>query len=418
MASTEADVFDRLGRGLSAFGAWIDERFPMTKLIKEHATEYYASKNFNIWYGFGVIATFVLVLQLVTGIFLTMNYKPSAAEAFGSVEYIMRDVNWGWLIRYLHSTGASAFFIVVYLHMFRGLLYGSYKKPRELVWIIGMFIYLTLMAEAFFGYLLPWGNMSYWGAQVIVTLMGSVPFVGDELAEWIRGDFYISDITLNRFFAFHVIAVPLMLLLLVVVHIMALHEVGSNNPDGIEIKEHKGPNGKPIDGVAFHPYHTSKDLVIVIVFLIVFSAVVFFAPDMGGYFLEHANFEPADPLRTPEHIAPVWYFTPFYAILRAVPNERIGVALMGLAVLLPFFLPWLDRCRVKSIRYRSWIYKLALMSFAVTFIALGYLGLQPPTTLVARLSLTFTILYFAFFVVMPFYTVREKTKPVPTRVTW
>jgi ubiquinol-cytochrome c reductase cytochrome b subunit len=418
MASTEADVFERLGRGLSAFGAWIDERFPMTKLIKEHATEYYASKNFNVWYGFGVIATFVLVLQLVTGIFLTMNYKPSAAEAFGSVEYIMRDVDWGWLIRYLHSTGASAFFIVVYLHMFRGLLYGSYKKPRELVWIIGMFIYLALMAEAFFGYLLPWGNMSYWGAQVIVTLFGSVPWVGDELAEWIRGDFYISDITLNRFFAFHVIAVPLMLLLLVVVHIMALHEVGSNNPDGIEIKEHKGPNGKPIDGVAFHPYHTSKDLVIVIVFLIVFSAVVFFAPDMGGYFLEHANFEPADPLRTPEHIAPVWYFTPFYAILRAVPNERIGVALMGLAVLLPFFLPWLDRCRVKSIRYRSGFYKIALMTFAVTFVTLGYLGLQPPTTLVARLSLTFTILYFAFFVVMPFYTVREKTKPVPTRVTW
>ena len=418
MASTEADVFDRLGRGLSALGAWIDARFPMTKLIKEHATEYYASKNFNVWYGFGVIATFVLVLQLVTGIFLTMNYKPSAAEAFGSVEYIMRDVDWGWLIRYLHSTGASAFFIVVYLHMFRGLLYGSYKKPRELVWIIGMFIYLALMAEAFFGYLLPWGNMSYWGAQVIVTLFGSVPWVGDELAEWIRGDFYISDITLNRFFAFHVIAVPLMLLLLVVVHIMALHEVGSNNPDGIEIKEHKGPNGKPIDGVAFHPYHTSKDLVIVIVFMIVFAAVVFFAPDMGGYFLEHANFEPADPLRTPEHIAPVWYFTPFYAILRAVPNERIGVALMGLAVLLPFFLPWLDRCRVKSIRYRSGFYKIALMAFAVTFVALGYLGLQPPTTLVARLSLTFTILYFAFFVVMPFYTVREKTKPVPTRVTW
>jgi len=418
MASTEADVFDRLGRGLSALGAWIDARFPMTKLIKEHATEYYASKNFNVWYGFGVIATFVLVLQLVTGIFLTMNYKPSAAEAFGSVEYIMRDVDWGWLIRYLHSTGASAFFIVVYLHMFRGLLYGSYKKPRELVWIIGMFIYLALMAEAFFGYLLPWGNMSYWGAQVIVTLFGSVPWVGDELAEWIRGDFYISDITLNRFFAFHVIAVPLMLLLLVVVHIMALHEVGSNNPDGIEIKEHKGPNGKPIDGVAFHPYHTSKDLVIVIVFMIVFAAVVFFAPDMGGYFLEHANFEPADPLRTPEHIAPVWYFTPFYAILRAVPNERIGVALMGLAVLLPFFLPWLDRCRVKSIRYRSGFYKITLMTFAVTFVALGYLGLQPPTTLVARLSLTFTILYFAFFVVMPFYTVREKTKPVPTRVTW
>jgi ubiquinol-cytochrome c reductase cytochrome b subunit len=418
MASTEADVFDRLGRGLSALGAWIDARFPMTKLIKEHATEYYASKNFNFWYGFGVIATFVLVLQLVTGIFLTMNYKPSAADAFASVEYIMRDVEWGWLIRYLHSTGASAFFIVVYLHMFRGLIYGSYKKPRELVWIIGMFIYLALMAEAFFGYLLPWGNMSYWGAQVIVSLFGAVPVIGNDLAEWIRGDFYISDITLNRFFAFHVIAVPLMLLLLVVVHIMALHEVGSNNPDGIEIKEHKGPDGRPLDGVAFHPYHTSKDLVIVIVFLIVFSAVVFFAPDMGGYFLEHANFEPADPLRTPEHIAPVWYFTPFYAILRAVPNKLLGVALMGSAVLLLFFLPWLDRCRVKSIRYRSTIYKLALMGFAITFIALGYLGLQPATGAVPRLSLIFTILYFAFFALMPFYTRHEKTKPVPTRVVW
>jgi ubiquinol-cytochrome c reductase cytochrome b subunit len=418
MASTEADVFDRLGRGLSALGAWIDARFPMTKLIKEHATEYYASKNFNFWYGFGVIATFVLVLQLVTGIFLTMNYKPSSAEAFASVEYIMRDVEWGWLIRYLHSTGASAFFIVVYLHMFRGLLYGSYKKPRELVWIIGMFIYLALMAEAFFGYLLPWGNMSYWGAQVIVSLFGAVPVIGNDLAEWIRGDFYISDITLNRFFAFHVIAVPLMLVLLVVVHIMALHEVGSNNPDGIEIKEHKGPDGHPIDGVAFHPYHTSKDLVIVIIFLIVFSAVVFFAPDMGGYFLEHANFEPADPLRTPEHIAPVWYFTPFYAILRAVPNKLVGVALMGSAVLLLFFLPWLDRCRVKSIRYRSTIYKLALTGFAITFVALGYLGLQPATGAVPRLSLIFTILYFAFFALMPFYTRNEKTKPVPTRVVW
>jgi ubiquinol-cytochrome c reductase cytochrome b subunit len=417
MASTESDVFDRLSRGLTSLGGWIDERFPMTKLIKEHATEYYASKNFNIWYAFGVIATVVLVIQLVTGIFLTMNYKPSEAGAFASVEYIMRDVSWGWLIRYLHSTGASAFFIVVYLHMFRGLLYGSYKKPRELVWIIGMFIYLALMAEAFFGYLLPWGNMSYWGAQVIVSLFGAVPVIGNELAEWIRGDFYISDITLNRFFAFHVIAVPLLLVGLVVVHIMALHEVGSNNPDGIEIKQYKGPDGKPIDGVAFHPYHTSKDLVIVIVFLILFSAVVFFAPDMGGYFLEHANFEPADPLRTPEHIAPVWYFTPFYAMLRAVPDKLLGVVLMGSAVLLPFFLPWLDRCRVKSIRYRGWMYKLALGLFAVSFLALGYLGLQPATGVYTALSRVFTILYFAFFVLMPFYSRMEKTKPVPTRVT-
>ncbi|HEX5047917.1 MAG TPA: cytochrome bc complex cytochrome b subunit [Gammaproteobacteria bacterium] len=389
----------------------------MTKLIKEHATEYYASKNFNFWYGFGVIATVVLVMQLVTGIFLTMNYKPSSDDAFASVEYIMRDVEWGWLIRYLHSTGASAFFIVVYLHMFRGLLYGSYKKPRELVWIIGMFIYLCLMAEAFFGYLLPWGNMSYWGAQVIVSLFGAIPVIGNGLSEWIRGDFYISDITLNRFFAFHVIAVPLALIGLVVVHIMALHEVGSNNPDGIEIKEHKGKDGKPIDGVAFHPYHTSKDLVIVIVFLILFSAVVFFAPDMGGYFLEHANFEPANPLQTPPHIAPVWYFTPFYAMLRAVPDKLLGVVFMGSAVLLPFFLPWLDRCRVKSIRYRGWMYKVSLMVFAVTFLTLGYLGLQQPTPPVVVLCRIFTILYFAFFFLMPFYSRAEKTKPVPARVT-
>jgi ubiquinol-cytochrome c reductase cytochrome b subunit len=389
----------------------------MTKLIKEHATEYYASKNFNIWYGFGVIATVVLVMQLVTGIFLTMNYKPSAEGAFASVEYIMRDVDWGWLIRYLHSTGASAFFIVVYLHMFRGLLYGSYKKPRELVWIIGMFIYLCLMAEAFFGYLLPWGNMSYWGAQVIVSLFGAIPVIGNGLSEWIRGDFYISDITLNRFFAFHVIAVPLALVGLVVVHIMALHEVGSNNPDGIDIHEHNGPDGKPIDGVAFHPYHTSKDLVIVVIFLIAFSAVVFFVPDMGGYFLEHANFEPANQLKTPEHIAPVWYFTPFYAMLRAVPNKLLGVVLMGSAVLLPFFLPWLDRCRVKSIRYRGAIYKLALAVFAVSFLSLGYLGMQPPTGAVVTLAQIFTLLYFAFFLSMPFYSRNEKTKPVPTRVT-
>jgi ubiquinol-cytochrome c reductase cytochrome b subunit len=417
MAVREADVFDRLGRRLSDLGGWVDARFPMTKLIKEHATEYYASKNFNIWYGFGVLATVVLVLQIVTGIFLTMNYKPSAAEAFASVEYIMRDVEWGWLIRYLHSTGASAFFIVVYLHMFRGLMYGSYKKPRELVWIIGMFIYLCLMAEAFFGYLLPWGNMSYWGAQVIVSLFGAIPVVGEGLAEWIRGDFYISDITLNRFFAFHVIAVPLMLVLLVVVHIMALHEVGSNNPDGIEIKEHKDADGKPLDGVAFHPYHTSKDLVIIIVFLILFAAVVFFAPEMGGYFLEHANFEPADPLATPEHIAPVWYFTPFYAILRAVPDKLLGVVLMGGAVMLPFFLPWLDRCRVKSIRYRGWIYKIALGLFAVSFIALGYLGLQAPTPLFTGLSRFFSVIYFAFFLLMPYYSKIETTRPVPNRVT-
>jgi len=418
MATRESDMLGRLGRGFSSLGDWIDARFPMANLIKEHATEYYASKNFNFWYGFGVLASVVLVLQIVTGIFLTMNYKPAAADAFASVEYIMRDVEWGWLIRYLHSTGASAFFVVVYLHMFRALMYGSYKKPRELVWLIGMAIYLCMMAEGFFGYLLPWGNMSYWGAQVIVSLFGALPVIGEGLAEWIRGDFYISDITLNRFFAFHVIAVPLMLLLLVTVHIMALHEVGSNNPDGIEIKEHKDASGKPIDGVAFHPYHTSKDLVIIVVFLIAFSAVVFFAPEMGGYFLEYANFEPANALQTPEHIAPVWYFTPFYAILRAFPSKLGGVVLMGLAVMLPIFLPWLDRCKVRSIRYRGWSYRIALWTFAVTFLVLGYLGLMPATGGYVTAARIFTILYMAFFILMPIYTspAFEKTKPVPTRV--
>lgn len=417
MASAAPELNRRPGRRFDALLAWVDARFPMTRLLREHATQYYAAKNFNFWYGFGVLATVVLIMQFVTGIFLTMNYKPSAEEAFASVEYIMRDVDWGWLLRYLHSTGASAFFIVVYLHMFRGFMYGSYKRPRELVWLIGMFIYLCLMAEAFFGYLLPWGNMSYWGAQVIVSLFGAVPVVGEGIAEWIRGDFYISDITLNRFFAFHVIAMPLILLVLVVVHIMALHEVGSGNPDGIEIKEHRDAGGKPLDGVAFHPYHTSKDLVIIIVFFIIFSAVVFFAPDMGGYFLEHANFEPANPLQTPEHIAPVWYFTPFYAILRAVPDKLFGVVLMGGAVLLPVFMPWLDRCRVKSVRYRSWIYKTALGIFAVSFLALGWLGLQPATGLYTTFSRIFSVLYFGFFILMPFYTSYEKTKPVPIRVT-
>lgn len=418
MSTTQAQVSGRLGNQLRSLVGWIDARFPMTKMMREHATEYYASKNFNFWYGFGVLATVVLVLQIVTGIWLTTSYKPSSADAFASVEYIMRDVEWGWLLRYLHSTGASAFFVVVYLHMFRALMYGSYKKPRELIWLIGMVIYLCLMAEAFFGYLLPWGQMSYWGAQVIVSLFGAVPVVGEGLAEWIRGDFYISDITLNRFFAFHVIAVPLMLVLLVVVHILALHEVGSNNPVGIEIKENKDERGIPVDGVAFHPYHTSKDLVIIIVFLILFCGVVFFAPEMGGYFLEHANFEPADALKTPEHIAPVWYFTPFYAILRAVPSKLGGVLLMGAAVLLPFFLPWLDRCRVKSIRYRGWIYKVALGLFAISFVALGYLGLQPATGIYTNLARVFTVVYFAFFILMPFYTSWEKTKPVPQRVTW
>ncbi|MCC7259110.1 MAG: cytochrome bc complex cytochrome b subunit [Gammaproteobacteria bacterium] len=398
---------------------WIDERFPLTSLIREHATEYYAARNFNTWYVFGVLAMVVLVIQLVTGIFLTMNYKPSAEDAFASVEYIMRDVQWGWLIRYMHSTGASAFFIVVYLHMFRAMLYGSYKNPRELLWLIGMTIYLALMAEGFFGYLLPWGQMSYWGAQVIVSLFGAVPAIGADLVEWIRGDYFISDITLNRFFAFHVVAVPLVLVMLVVMHIMALHETGSLNPDGIEIKQHKDSRGIPLDGIAFHPYYTAKDLVAIVIFLALFAAVVFFAPEMGGYFLEHANFEPASMLKTPEHIAPVWYFTPFYAILRSVPSKGWGAFLMVAAIVLLFFMPWLDRCRVKSIRYRGWTYKLALGVFAVSFVALGYLGLQPATEKVyVYAARVFSALYFAFFLLMPFYTRAEKTRPVPERVAY
>ncbi|NLO80178.1 MAG: cytochrome b [Xanthomonadaceae bacterium] len=405
------------------FVAWIDERFPLTELWEEHVSKYYAPKNFNFWYFFGSLALLVLVIQIVSGIFLTMNYKPAGDLAFDSVEYIMRDVEWGWLIRYIHSTGASAFFVVVYLHMFRGLLYGSYQTPRELVWIFGMLIYLVLMAEAFMGYLLPWGQMSYWGAQVIINLFGAIPFVGEELAIWIRGDYNVSEVTLNRFFALHVIALPLVLVFLVIFHIMALHQVGSNNPDGVEIKKQKDENGIPLDGIPFHPYYTVKDIVGAVVFLIFFSAVIFFAPDFFGLFLEAPNFEPANPLVTPEHIAPVWYFTPFYAILRAVPSMAgsafPGVAAMGLAIFLLFLLPWIDRGKVRSIRYRGLGYKIALMLFAVSFVVLGYLGIQQPTpvkTLIARIC---TIYYFGYFVFLWAYTAFgwEKTKPVPERVT-
>jgi ubiquinol-cytochrome c reductase cytochrome b subunit len=417
-AITEATLMDRFSNNMSQFVDWIDARFPMTKMLKEHATEYYAAKNFNVLYVFGVLAMVVLILQLVTGIFLTMSYKPDAEKAFASVEYIMRDVEWGWLIRYMHSTGASAFFLVVYIHMFRGMMYGSYKKPRELLWIIGMLIYVALMAEGFLGYLLPWGQMSYWGAQVIVSLFGAIPGIGESVVEWIRGDYFISDITLNRFFALHVAAVPLALIMLVVVHILALHETGSLNPDGVEIKERKGPDGIPLDGIAFHPYYTAKDLVAIVIFAMMFSAVVFFAPEMGGYFLEHANFEPANPLKTPEHIAPIWYYTPFYAILRAVPSKGLGAFLMAMAIVLLFLLPWLDRCNVKSIRYRGWTFKLALTVFAVSFLALGYLGLQPAVEPYRTFTQIFTVLYFSFFVFMPVYTRLEKTKPVPERVNY
>jgi len=413
-----ARIESEIGTPKGGFMKWVDDRFPMTETMRQHVTQYYASKNFNLWYVFGVLAMVVLVIQLLTGIFLTMNYKPSASEAFASVEYIMRDVEWGWLIRYMHSTGASFFFVVVYLHMFRAMLYGSYKKPRELIWLIGMLIFFVLMAEAFAGYLLPWGQMSYWGAQVIISLFGAIPFVGEALVEIIRGDYSISDITLNRFFALHVILLPLALVGLIFVHIVALHHVGSNNPDGIEIKEKKDENGVPLDGVAFHPYHTSKDLVAIILFLIVFCSVMFFAPEMGGYFLEYANFEPANPTATPEHIAPVWYFTPFYAILRAVPSKLWGAILMAAAVLLPAFLPWLDRGRVKSIRYRGPIYKLSLALFVVSFVVLGWLGVQPAEGIYVLMARVFTIIYFAFFLLMPYYTAIDKTKPVPDRVVY
>lgn len=405
---------------------WVDARFPATKMWEDHLSKYYAPKNFNFWYFFGSLSLLVLVNQLLTGIWLTMLYNPSAEGAFASVELnMMRDVEWGWLLRYLHSTGASAFFLVVYMHMFRGLMYGSYRAPRELVWIFGMTIYLALMAEAFLGYLLPWGQMSYWGAQVIVSLFGAIPYIGEGLMEWIRGDYLISGITLNRFFALHVVALPIVLLALVVMHIIALHEVGSNNPDGVEIKKDKDENGIPKDGIPFHPYYTVHDIQAVVVFLIVFSVVVFFFPDGGGYFLEKPNFEPANPLKTPDHIAPVWYFTPFYAILRAVPDKLFGVIAMGAAIAVLFILPWIDRSPVKSIRYKGIISKVMLALFVVCFVILGICGVKQPDAHVGFLPIEMTyrvlgqictVFYFAYFVLMPFWTSKEKTKPVPERV--
>ncbi len=444
---------------------WVDNRFPASKLYKEHMSEYYAPKNFNFWYVFGSLALLVLVIQIVTGIFLTMHYKPDAALAFGSVEYIMRDVPWGWLVRYMHSTGASAFFVVVYLHMFRGLIYGSYRKPRELIWIFGCAIFLCLMAEAFMGYLLPWGQMSYWGAQVIVNLFAAIPFIGPDLALLIRGDYVVGDATLNRFFAFHVIAVPLVLLGLVAAHIIALHEVGSNNPDGVEIKAHKDANGKPLDGIPFHPYYTVHDIFAVSVFLMIFSAVIFFAPEAGGYFLEYNNFIPADSLKTPAHIAPVWYFTPYYSMLRAITSQMMyaliacvlagavlgvlkakigmlfkavivvaavaliaamlmidakfwGVLVMGGAVIILFFLPWLDNSTAKSLRYRPSWHAFLYGIFVVNFLVLGYLGIKPPSLINERVSQVGTLFYFGFFLLMPWWSRLGNFKPVPDRVTF
>jgi ubiquinol-cytochrome c reductase cytochrome b subunit len=444
--------------------AWVDSRFPLSKLFKEHMSEYYAPKNFNFWYFFGSLAIVVLVIQIVTGIFLVMNYKPDAMKAFDSVEYIMREVPWGWLIRYMHSTGASMFFVVVYLHMFRGLIYGSYQKPRELIWIFGCTIFLLLMAEAFLGYLLPWGQMSYWGAQVIINLFAAIPLIGPDLALWLRGDYVVGDATLNRFFSLHVIALPLVLVGLVAAHIIALHEVGSNNPDGIDIKNNLDATGKPVDGIPFHPYYSVHDIMGLGVFLMIFAAIVFFAPEMGGYFLEANNFIPADPLQTPSHIAPVWYFTPFYSMLRATTTPFLiplwilcavilgmviksskdirvkavcasilaalavgfyafdakfwGVVIMGGTVVILFFLPWLDKSQVRSIRYRPDFHKYIYAVFVISFVILGYLGIMPPSPLFEKISQVCTIYYLAFFFAMPWWSKMGTFKPVPDRVTF
>ena len=401
--------------------SWIDQRFPLSRVINEHLAEYYTPRNFNFWYFFGGLAVVMLIMQLVTGIFLTMHYKPDAEYAFASVEYIMRDVEWGWFIRYMHSTGASAFFVIIYLHMMRALLYGSYKGPRELIWILGMVLYILLLAEAFMGYVLPWGQMSFWGAQVIISLFGSVPIVGPDLLVWILGDYAVGDSTLNRFFSLHVVVIPLILVVLVFLHIVALHHVGSNNPDGIEIKQNKDKDGIPKDGIPFHPYFTIKDSVVVVGFLWIFCAVVFYAPALNGYFLEYPNFIEANPLKTPEHIAPLWYLTPYYSVLRAIPplfgSQFPGVLAMFAALGVFFLLPWLDRSPVKSIRYRSPIYKWILGTFVVSFIVLGWLGVQPVTPLYALLARIFTTLYFAFFILMPWFSTLGKTKEVPERVT-
>jgi ubiquinol-cytochrome c reductase cytochrome b subunit len=389
--------------GKAGFRAWLNKRLPVDEFMESQLIGYFAPKNFNLWYFFGSLALLVFVIQILSGIFLTMHYKPSEALAFDSVEYIMREVEGGWIIRYMHSTGASFFFIVVYLHMFRAMIYGSYRAPRELLWILGMLLYLALMAEAFMGYVLPWGNMSYWGAQVIVNLFGTIPVIGPGIVEWIRGDYGIADSTLNRFFA---------------LHLVALRQTGSNNPDGIEIKARLNANGKPVDGIPFHPYYTVKDVVGVGVFLIFFCGVIFFVPTFGGLFLEKPNFEPANYLSTPQHIAPVWYFTAFYAMLRAVPDQQMGALLMLLAIVVLFFLPWLDRSPVKSIRYKGWLSKIFLAAFVVSFIALSYLGLMPADGLYVILARIFTAVYFAFFILMPWYTSIEKTKPVPERVTY
>ncbi len=412
-----AKITNSISKGAGATLEWVDKRLPVSSFWNAVMTGYQAPKNFNFWYYMGSLALLVLVIQIFSGILLAMHYKPSAADAFASVEYIMRDVEWGWLIRYMHTTGASFFFIVIYLHMFRSLLYGSHKAPRELLWVFGMFIYVVLMAEAFLGYILPWGQMSYWGAQVIINLFGALPKIGEPLTQWIRGDYFISDATLNRFFALHVIAVPLALMGLILLHLVALRENGSNNPDGIEIKKNKGPDGTPLDGIPFHPYYTVKDILGVGMFLIVFSFVLFMWPEANGLFLEHDNFVPADPLVTPEHIKPVWYFTPFYAILKAVPDKLMGVLTMGASVAVLFFLPWIDRSPVRSIRYRGTWYKVLLTLFTIAFVRLGLLGMAEGTPAQTIEMRVWTLVYFMFFVLLFFMSPGGKTKPEPDRVT-
>ena len=414
-----------MGKRATDLMGWVDARIPVTAKWKLHLSEYYAPRNFNFWYYFGSLAMLVLVNQLLTGIFLTMNYKPDALQAFASVEYIMRDVEFGWLIRYMHSTGASMFFVVVYLHMFRGMMYGSYRKPRELLWLIGMMIFFLLMMLTFTGYILPWGQMSFWGAQVILSMVGAIPVIGEPLKDLIMGDYMLSDAALNRFFAYHVVTLPILLITLVVVHVLALHEVGSNNPDGIEIKKNKDPKtGIPVDGIPFHPYYSVKDIVGVVGFLIVFFGIIFFAPEMGGYFLEYNNFIPADSLKTPDHIAPVWYFTPYYSMLRAATVDFLGISaklwgiiLMGGSVAIFCLLPWLDRSPVKSIRYKGPYFKIALTLFVISVFVLGWLGTKTPTPLFTTLAQIFTVIYFAFFLLMPWYSKIDKTKPEPTRVS-
>ena len=400
------------------FRAWLNKRLPVDQFVADQLTGYYAPKNFNIWYFFGSLALLVFVMQIVTGIFITMHYKPGELTAFNSVEYLRREVPYGWLLQYMHAVGASFFFVVVYLHMARALLYGSYKAPRELLWVIGMLIYLALMAEAFMGYVLPWGNMSYWGAQVIINLFGTIPGIGPDLVEWIRGDYGLADATLNRFFSLHVIALPFLIALLIALHLVALRQVGSNNPDGIEIKEKLGKDGKPLDGIPFHPYYTLKDIVGVGVFLTLFAIVVFFVPTFGGLFLEAPNFEPANPVSTPEHIAPVWYFTPYYAILRAVPDQKLGALLMALSVAAFLFLPWLDKAKNKSIRYRGVASKLLLGAFFVAFVMLMWLGLKPADGIYVLLARIFTVVYFGFFILLPFVSKADGNGPVPDRVTY